>query len=118
MRLATKTLLSVLVASIINAGPTAYRKATQRQARRYERILEKHDRKGEVRAAVLGMTSVEFREQERRKSLSDIVKAQGFTDKTAFYGAMVAKLHEELRCRGWTVHRIRQFETTRLARVV
>ena len=90
---------------------------SQREVRRYERILEKHDRKGELRASILGIPSVEFRQKERKHSLSEIVKTYGFSSERAFYQALVAKIREELRHRGWTLQRIHLFEDSRLQRM-
>lgn len=117
MKLATKSLLSALVAAIVNAAPNAYRIISQRDMRRYERILEKHDRKGELRASILGIPSVDFRQKERKHSLSEIVRVYGFSNERAFYQALVAKIREELRHRGWTLQRIHTFEDSRLRRI-
>lgn len=118
MKLTTKSLLSALTAAIVNATPKTYRIVSQRRERRYERILEKHDRKGELRASVLGIESIDFRDEERKQPLSDLVRTYGFSDERAFYSAVVAKIHEELRRRGWTLGRIHRYEETRLARVM
>lgn len=117
MKLKTKSLLSSLVASIVNAAPGGHAIATQRNEQRYEKILEKHDRKGELRASVLGINSLDFRNKERKQSLSAIVKSYGFSDEKAFYRALIAKIHEELRRRGWTQQRIAQFEVGQLQRL-
>lgn len=117
MKLSTKSLLSSLMASIINAAPSSYRIAPQRKEQRYERILEKHDRKGELRASVLGIGSLDFRSRERKQSLAEIVRSYGFSDERAFYRALTAKIHEELRRRGWTQQRIKRFEMSQLRRI-
>jgi uroporphyrinogen-III synthase len=90
---------------------------TQREARRYERVLEKHDRKGELRASVLGIDSPEFREKERHHSLANIVKNYGFDNEQAFYRALIGKIREELHKRGWSFRRIEAYEMSRLARL-
>lgn len=118
MKLATKSLLSALTAAIVNAAPGISQVVSQRKARRYERILEKYDRKGELRAAVLGITSVDFRAQERKRSLAEIVKVHGFSDEKAFYRAVIAKIHDELHARGWTWRRIYRFEAMQLQRMM
>ena len=117
MKLTTKSLLSALTAAVVNAAPSAYRKVSQRHAARYERILEKHDRKGELRAAVLGLDSAEFRNQERSRSLAALVRNYGFVDERAFYRALVGKIYDELYKRGWTIQRIRRCEAMRLQRI-
>jgi len=117
VKIATKSLLSALIAAIINARIGVYSTIPQRRERRYRRILEKHDRKGELRASVLGIDSIDFRHKERQHSLSEIVQSYGFTDERAFYRALTSKIHEELRLRGWTAKRIQRFETMQLQRV-
>lgn len=117
MKIATRSLLSALIAAIVNARQGTHRIASRRKEQRYRRILEKHDRKGELRASVLGIDSIDFRHKERQYPLSQIVQSYGFVDEHAFYGALTAKIHEELRLRGWTTRRIHQFETTQLQRV-
>lgn len=117
MKLSTKALLSSLTASIVNAAPSRQRLAQPRKELRYERLLHKHDRKGELRASVLGINSVDFRTQERKRSLARIVRSYGFSDERAFYRALTAKIHDELRRRGWTPRRIEQFEVNQLQRM-
>lgn len=117
MKLTTKSLLSSLVAAIINSVPSAYHTVSRRVAERYERILEKHDRKGELRAAVLGLDPVEFRKQERKHSLEAIVRTYGFVDEHAFYRALMGKIRDELHHRGWTSKRIQSFEESSLRRI-
>lgn len=117
MKLSTKSLLSSLVSSIVNATPSRYRLTSQREERRWERILEKHDRKGELRAAVLGIDPFEFRKKWRAHSLAAVVRSRGFPDERAFYRAVIPKIHDELRRRGWTARRIEQFEASKLRRV-
>ncbi len=117
MKIATKSLLSALIAAIVNTRSGVYRTIPQRREQRYRRILEKHDRKGELRASVLGINSMDFRYKERQYPLSEIVSSYGFSDERAFYGALASKIREELRFRGWTPQKIKQFETMQLQRV-
>lgn len=117
MKITTKSLLSTLIAAIVNTRSGIYRSIPQRREERYRRILEKHDRKGELRASVLGIDSLDFRQKERQYPLSQIVSSYGFTDERAFYRALVGKIREELRFRGWTMRRIQHFESAHLQRV-
>lgn len=117
MKLSTKSLSSALVAALVNSTSGKNHIASQRHERRYERVLEKHDRKGELRASVLGLDELEFRKQGRRYPLSRIVSLYGFENERAFYRAVVGKIREELRIRGWTPQRIAYFEMTRLQRI-
>ena len=117
MKLSTKALLSSLVAAAIHATPSKYPLVPQRHLERYGQLLRKHDRKGELRSAVLGITPQEFKASERRYSLSRIVRLHGFSDEKAFYRALTGKIHDELHRRGWTQQRIERFEMGRLLRV-
>lgn len=117
MKLSTKALLSSLVAASVNCLPSRRQMITQREARRYERVLEKHDRKGELRASVLGIDSPEFREKERHQSLASIVRRYGFENEQAFYRALIGKIRDELHNRGWSIRRIEAYEMSRLARL-
>jgi hypothetical protein len=117
MKLSTKALLSSLVAASVNCLPSRRQLITQREARRYEKILEKHDRKGELRASVLGIESPDFREKERHQSLASIVRRYGFENEQAFYLALLGKIRDELHRRGWSLSRIEAYEMGRLARL-
>lgn len=117
MKLSTKSLLSALVAATVNSTSNAHHLTSQRHERRYEKILQKHDRKGELRASVLGVNAVDFRQQERKYTMSQIVNLYGFKDERAFYRAVVGKIRQELRGRGWTSDRIHYFEVARLQRI-
>ena len=117
MKLSTKSLLSALVAATVNSAPHTHHLTSQRHERRYEKVLQKHDRKGELRASVLGMDAVDFRQQERKYTMSRIVNLYGFQDERAFYRAVVGKIRQELRSRGWTPERIQYFEAARLQRI-
>lgn len=117
MRISTKALLSSLVAATLNAAPAKYRQVSQREVSRYERMLQKHDRKGELRATVLGIDPQVFRDNERKYSLMQIVRRYGFSDERVFYMALAAKIREELYRRGWTPRRVAAFQDERLTRV-
>lgn len=118
MKLSTKTLGSVLIATIVNATPSKRRICTQRGREKYERVVQKHDRKGELRASVLGIEPTEFRDREKKHSLAQIVKSCGFTDERSYYRALAAKVKDELRKRGWTSYRMDEFVLTRLTRPI
>ena len=117
MKLSTKALLSSLVAASVNCLPSRRQLITQREAERYEKVIEKHDRKGELRASVLGIDSPEFREKERHQSLARIVRRYGFANEQAFYLALMGKIRDELRRRGWSLRRIEAYEISRFARL-
>jgi AraC-like DNA-binding protein len=101
----------------VNAAPSKYRIVPIRHEQRYVKVLQKHDRKGELRASVLGIDPLDFRKRERKNSLKEIVAKCGFLDERAFYRAIIGKIREELRRRGWTPQRIEAFEASRLRRM-
>lgn len=114
MKLSTKALASSLIAAAINALPGRKRPVAQREAARYERILQKHDRKGELRASVLGVTPQEFKRLQKAHSLGEIVHQFGFQDEQSFYIAVVGRIKAELRQRGWNNQRLYRFEQQHL----
>ena len=89
----------------------------KRQAQ-FDRILQRHDRKGELRAEVLGMHPLEFRDIQKRLSFAEIAHRKGFNDERAFRTALYGKLKNELHNRGWTTRRIEQYIVARSGRFV
>lgn len=118
MRISTKTLTSLLlVTTVATALPALGSRGKTRSDQRLERILQKHDRKAEIRAEILGISAFEFRALSRQLPLSDIVKRHGFANVRDFRVALMGKLRSELRRRGWSNHRIDQFVLLRSDRV-
>lgn len=117
MKLSTKALLSSLVAAAVNAVPAKQRTVSQRETLRYEKVLQKHDRKCELRAGVLGISTLAFKDQIKRRSLSEVVKRYGFIDERSFYVAVVGKIRDELHHRGWTPQRVDRFTMSRAVRL-
>lgn len=101
MKLSTKTLLSLLRAI---SSPGEYRPVADEQ--RVRRLLQRHDRKAELRAAVLNMPAAEFRFAERRHMLDIVLKRHGFRSVEEFYRALCGKVKAELRQRGWSSAKI------------
>ena len=60
MRISTKTLASLLlVTAVMAAAPGIGKKSREhRRETQFDRILQRHDRKGELRAEVLGIDAV------------------------------------------------------------
>lgn len=120
MHISTKTLASLLLVTAVAAAvPGISRRAgsEKRRESQFDRILQRHDRKGELRAAVLCMDAYEFRSRQKKMPFDEIVRRAGFKDARAFRIALMGKIKDELRRRGWTTHRIEQYVTTRSSRI-
>lgn len=120
MRISTKTLASLLlVTAVATAAPGIGKKTRnkRRQESQYDRILQRHDRKGELRAEVLGIDPLTFRDLQKRMKLHEIVRRRGFASERAFRLAMLGKLKNELRRRGWTSRRIESYVVARSGRL-
>lgn len=114
MKLSTKSLATLLSVAMSPAmrGETA----RERQFARMERILQKHDRKGELKASVLGIDPVELRTKERKRSLRDIIRSSGFRDENGYRIALIGKIKYELHQRGWTSRKISDYVASRAGR--
>lgn len=123
MKVATNTLATLVLIGIISLSPvnvaalggsTAGDKANMK---RLERLYQRHDRKLEIRASLLGISPAELREQLKAKSLDVVVKKYGFRDRAAYYVALTGKLKDELRKRGWSERKLEVLVQKRLARL-
>lgn len=120
MKLSTKTLASLmLVTTVAAAVPGASRLMSRGRYKesKFDRILQHHDRKGELRATVLGVDPMEFRDQLHRQSFEAIRKRYGFSSDRAFRLALLGKLRHELKSRGWSRQRMDNYVNTRSSRV-
>lgn len=120
MRMSTKTLASLLlVTAVAVAIPGIGRMpgSKRRKESQFDRIVQRHDRKGELRADVLGIDSLEFRDLQKHHSFSDIARQRGFATKRDFRIALLGKLKNELRQRGWTDNRIKRYMAMRSGRI-
>lgn len=123
MKVATNTLATLVLIGIISltsvnvAALSAATEANKANIKRLERLYQRHDRKLELRASVLGISPVELREQLRAKSLDVVVKKYGFRDRAAYYVALTGKLKNELRRRGWSERKLEVLVQKRLARL-
>lgn len=119
MKLSTKTVASLLVVATVAAAVPGLSQLTVPKKRResqFDKLLSRHDRKGEIRAELLGMTPLEFRQLSRKKSFDQIIKLSGMSSKRVFRMALVGYLRNELRQRGWTTRRIDSYVTMRAMR--
>lgn len=115
MRISTKTLASLL---LVTAVTTAVPKlGKQRRASQFDRLLQRHDRKCELRAELLGLTPLQFRDLQKRKSFDEIIRKSGFSNERAFRLALLGKLKSELHHRGWTMQRIERYVAVRSPRL-
>lgn len=123
MRISTKTVASLLlVTAVAVAVPGVSSKIPPGRKRlkyesRFDRLLHRHDRKGELRADVLGLDVRTFRELQKQYPFEQIAKQRGFKNAKLFRIALFGKLKSELRARGWSVRRIEDFVMTRSARL-
>ena len=114
MKVSTKNLASLLVVSAVAlVAPGITRLGNFRRPSKFDRILQRHDRKGELRASLLGVEPHVFRSLQRKLPLEEIVKRHGFSDSRQFRLALCGKLKDELRQRGWSSRRIDKFVAVR-----
>ena len=104
-QLSTKSIGSLLAATAA-ATRDVGRRATDKHL---ERLLKRHDRKGELRASILGMSAPEFRDELRRHSFEEMIRLRGFKGKTEFMTALRGRLRDELYHRGWSRQRINEY---------
>lgn len=123
MKVATNTLATLVLIGVMSLSPVnmAALSATSRtdkaNMKKLERLYQRHDRKLELRASILGITPEELREQLKAKSLDVVVKKYGFRDRAAYYVALTGKLKDELRKRGWSERKLEVFIQKRIARL-
>lgn len=120
MHISTKTLATMLVVTAVAAAVPGISRVAgkgRRHDSQFDRLLHRHDRKGELRADVLGIDPATFKDMQRKLSFDEIARRRGFANKRAFRMALLGKLKNELRLRGWTTRRIDQYVTTRSDRM-
>jgi hypothetical protein len=121
MKISTKTLASLLIVTAVAAAvPGLSGKLPPGRRRResqFDRLLQRHDRKGELRAEILGVEPYAFRSMQKRMTLEEIAKRRGFASVRAFRLALLGKLKNELHLRGWTTRRIDKYVAVRSSRL-
>lgn len=123
MKIGTKAIVSLLVVTMItlSAVPVSALSSTVVTSSTAERKLDKlhqhHDRKMELRASILGVTPDQLRQELKNKSFNQILKEHGFTSKLSYHTALLGKLKDELKRRGWDDKKIQQFLDKRLSRL-
>src|SRR5687768_14918616 len=120
MRISTKTLASLMIVTAVAAAvpgiskvPTVWR----RRQSQFDRLLQRHDRKGELRAEILGMSPLAFRSLQKKVSFEDIARRSGFPTARAFRLALLGKLKNELHQRGWNSRKIDHYVLSRRGRI-
>ncbi len=118
MRISTKTLVSLLTATVAEMGRGVARRSHEAWSKksRFERLLQRHDRKGELRAQLLGTTPETFRAMQKQVSFEQVVRRHGFLNEQAFQKALLGKLRNELRARGWSSRKIDTYVLSRSGR--
>ncbi len=118
MQISTKTLASLLVVTSVALMPGVTRHSHGwRKKSRFDRLLQRHDRKGELRAELLGISPQEFRDVQKQYSFDEVVHRHGFLNEQTFRQALLGKLRKELRQRGWSPHRINSYVALRSSRL-
>lgn len=120
MKLSTKTVASLLVVTSIAAavpGISQLSVSKKRRESQFDKLLQRHDRKGEMRAEILGISPYEFKNMSKKKSFEQIISSRGMS-KRAFRMALLGYLRNELRQRGWSAARIDSYVHLRAARML
>lgn len=120
MKLSTKSLASLLVlAAVASAMPgiSSLSRHRHKKQSQFDRILQRHDRKGELRASLLGVEPHIFRSLQRKMPFEEIIVRYGFNDTRHFRLALCGKLRDELRLRGWSARRIDRLVAMKGARL-
>jgi hypothetical protein len=120
MKLSTKTTASLFVVTAVAAavpGLSQIAIPKKRRESQFDKLLTRHDRKGELRAEILGISPYEFKKMSRTMSFDDIVRACGIESKRSFRLALLGRLRSELLARGWSRSRIDTYLLVRAPRL-
>lgn len=122
MNIATKTLATIMLITMLTmstvhvSAEAPSQNNKQREGRQLERMYKHHDRKMELRASVLGISSDELKAKLKEQSFDQVIKQSGFKTRESFHTALLGKMKEELRARGWDEQRVSDFMQKRLQR--
>lgn len=121
MKIATKTLVSLLIITALTISSSSFASATSgsgmRRESRIERITRKHDRKLELTADILGIANEQLKEELKVSSFDQVLKKHGFKTREDFRTALSGKIKDELKKRGWSDEKIQKTVDHRLARL-
>ena len=116
MRIATKTLTSLLVVTAVAVRlPGRHHNSSHKS--QFDRLLQRHDRKAELRAEVLGTDPLTFRSLQKKYPIEQLIRLFGFHDMRTYRLALHGKIKAELHARGWSARKIEQFVALRSPRL-
>lgn len=119
MKLSTKTVASLLVVTAVAAavpGLSQIAIPKKRRESQFDRLLATHDRKGELRAEILGLTPHEFKQLSKKMTFEELIHHCGLFSKRDFRIALLGCLRNELLTRGWSRTRIDSYIMARAPR--
>lgn len=119
MKLSTKSITSLMVITAVAAAVPGISKISithKKRESQFDKLLQHHDRKGEVRAAVLGIDRAVLKRLQKKYSFGEIIRRNGFANERAFRLALLGYLRNELYARGWTAAQIDQLLVSRSMR--
>lgn len=121
MKIATKTLTSLLIITVLTLSSSTLVNATSSTGskieHRIERITKRHDRKMELHASVLGVTPAELKEELKTGTLDQVLKKHGFKNREDFRLAAAGKLKDELKKRGWSDEKIQKLLDKKISKL-
>lgn len=120
MKLSTKTVASLLVVTAVAAAAPGLSQITipkKRRESQFDKLLATHDRKGELRAEILGLSPHEFKQLIKQMSFDEVIQTCGLYSKRDFRIALLGKLRNELLQRGWSRTRIDAYILMRAPRM-
>lgn len=119
MKLSTKTVASLLVVTAVAAAVPGLSQISipkKRRESQFDKLLATHDRKGELRAEILGLTPHEFKQLTKKMTFEEVIQHCGLLSKRDFRIALLGYLRSELLARGWSRTRIDSYVMMRAAR--
>lgn len=119
MKLSTKAVASLLVITSVAAaipGVSKYVTPKRKHESQFDRLLQRHDRKGELRAEILGISVHELKTLSKTKTFDQIVSHTGMGSTRTFRLALLGYLRNELKQRGWSAARIDSYVLVRVPR--
>jgi len=117
-KLSTKTVATLTVVTAAAAAiPGLTKTALNSNESQFDKLLQRHDRKGDMRAEILGISPHELKKMLRRYTFDEIISKSGMTKRT-FRMALLGTLRNELRQRGWTTAKIDEYIKMRSLRTL
>lgn len=119
MKLSTKTVASLLVVTAVAAAVPGLSQISipkKRRESQFDKLLATHDRKGELRAEILGLTPHEFKQLTKKMTFEEVIQHCGLLSKRDFRIALLGYLRSELLARGWSRTQIDSYVMMRATR--